>query len=89
MKHVFTTISCILLAGGLGVGAASAMPRLDTVVSAPIATPAIETVRLVCNYRRCFRTGYRYAYRPYGYYRPYYYRPHLGIGIGPFGVGIY
>lgn len=90
MKHVFTTISAVLLAGGLCAGTADAMPRLDAGATAPAAAPTTEQARLVCNYRRCYRTGYyRPYYRTYGYYRPYYYRPHLGIGIGPFGVGLY
>ena len=57
MKHVFTTISAVLLAGGLCAGAASAMPRVDAETSAPVAMPAIEQARVVCNYRRSFRTG--------------------------------
>ena len=90
MKHVLTTISAALLAGGLCAGTAGAMPRLDAGATAPMAAPATEQARLVCNYRRCYRVGYyRPYYRTYGYYRPYYYRPHLGIGIGPFGVGLY
>lgn len=87
MKPALMTISAALLAGGLGAGAANALPRLDAHVAGAVAT---TPARLVCNYHRCFHTYYRgYYYRPYGYYRPYYYAPHVGIGIGPFGVGIF
>jgi hypothetical protein len=30
--------------------------------------------------------GYPYAYAPYPYYRP---RPFVGIGVGPFGFGVW
>jgi hypothetical protein len=33
---------------------------------------------------------YPYAYGPYPYYRPYYRpRPFVGVGVGPFGFGVW
>jgi hypothetical protein len=40
-------------------------------------------------YRRAwpyYYGGYPYAYAPYPYYRA---RPYVGVGIGPFGVGVW
>ncbi len=92
MRPISTLLAVSLLAG-LGATAAVAMPHLDGTTAGNIAPPAAETVRLVCNYNRCRRVGGYYrpvyrAYRPYGYYRPYY-GPHVGIGIGGVGLGIY
>jgi hypothetical protein len=42
-------------------------------------------------YRRPYYGGYYpYAYAPYPYYRRYYRpRPFVGVGIGPFGFGVW
>ena len=90
MKPITTMLLSGLLAGTVAASA-NAMPRLDGPSLAPSAAPAVEPARLICNYHRCYRVGgYRhYYYRPYGYYRPYYYAPHVGIGLGGFGIGIY
>jgi hypothetical protein len=44
-------------------------------------------------YRRAYPYyygGYPYAYAPYPYYRRYYGpRPFVGVGIGPFGFGVW
>jgi hypothetical protein len=42
-------------------------------------------------YRRAwpyYYGGYPYAYAPYPYYRGYY-GPRVGVGIGPFGFGVW
>ena len=96
MKLVLKTFAAVVyLAGGLdaGLSTASALPAADAglVTASTFSTP-VQEARLVCRYRGCYRVGPYYRrygyYRPYGY-RPYYYAPHVGIGLGGFGIGIY
>lgn len=75
----------------------SAMPLDVGLRSAPaaVSTPSVESVRVVCGRRGCYRRyGYRYGYRGYrrgyygyGYYRPYY-RPYY-FGLPGLGVRVY
>lgn len=94
-----TVIAGGLMAGvvSLGATAATAMPLLDSkvVVRTEAPTPNVAKVYYRCGYYGCRRRyyGYRTYYRPYrygyGYYRPHYYRPHIGIGIGGVGIGLF
>jgi hypothetical protein len=91
MKTVFSGISAAAVAAVVVASPALAMPWLATPTVTEAATPSIEKARVVCNWRRCYHVGYyRYYRRPYyGYYHPYYYAPHIGVGIGPFGVRVF
>ena len=100
MKNITLTLLAAAAIGAVSIGGASAMPFSN--VPAALGESDVQNVRVVCGEnRRCYNTArtyhYRhynsYAYGPgYGYgYGPsygYYNRPFLGIGIGPFGLGL-
>ena len=94
----------ISLAIGAGsIFASSAANSAPITTGVAMLPNDIENVRLVCDqFGRCYRTrggrrgivygnGYGYAPGYYGGYAPGYYGgygPGVGIGIGPFGVGV-
>jgi hypothetical protein len=90
------------LAGAFTIGSAGAMP-FSSNTAAPGAS-LVQDVRVVCNRNgHCWNTDRRYrsvrrGYAPGYYERPGYYAeprygyyggPRVGVGIGPFGLGIY
>ncbi|MEI8150562.1 MAG: hypothetical protein WCG92_03065 [Hyphomicrobiales bacterium] len=99
MKMMPLTLFAAAAIGAITIGSATAMPFSANTGAAVVADGLVQDVRVVCNRRgNCWNTGPRYRtgryYRGYdrGYYRDrgYGYRrgPHLGIGVGPVGVGV-
>ena len=101
MTSLKLTLFAAAAIGAASIGGASALPMSN--ISAALGENHVQDVRIVCGQSgRCYNTrrGYRYA-RPYGYapnYNAGYYgapgygyygRRGVGIGIGPFGVGVY
>jgi hypothetical protein len=102
MKNVSLTLLAAAAIGAISLGSASAMPFSS--VSPALGQSDVENVRVVCDrYGRCYNTRrtYRSAHRYYApgyYYGPQYYGgpgygyyggPRVGIGIGPFGFGVF
>jgi hypothetical protein len=98
VKNITLTLLAAAAIGAISIGSASAMPYSN--VSAAVSEH-VQDVRVVCNqYRRCYSTArtYRYARAPRYYNSPAYYPgpgyayyggPSVGIGIGPFGFGVW
>jgi hypothetical protein len=84
-----TRISLVgaLVAGALalGIGQASAMPRLDHGLTTAVQAGQVEHVRWVCGPWRCFWRP-NFFYRPYAFYRPrpYWYRPYAFFRPRPY-----
>jgi hypothetical protein len=91
------------LAGAFTIRSAGAMP-FSSNNSAVQGESLVQDVRVVCNRNgNCWNTGPRYrsvrrSYAPGYYGRPGYYAeprygyyggPRVGVGIGPFGFGMY
>ena len=86
------------LAGAFTIGSAGAMPFSSN--AAVQGESLVQDVRVVCNRSgHCWNNGPRYRSVRRGYYdRPgydaeprygYYGGPRVGVGIGPFGFGMY
>jgi hypothetical protein len=102
MKNITLTLLAAAAIGAISIGSASAMPFNS---ASPVFDQSdVQKVRLVCNSNgRCYnntRRTYRSAPRYYapGYYNGGYYGgpgygyyggPHVGVGIGPFGFGVW
>jgi hypothetical protein len=100
MKNVTLSLLAAAAVGAISIGSASAMPVNNL---AGLGESHLQDVRLVCNrFGRCYNTyARRYYGRPgyygqpgyYGYYgQPgygYYGGPRVGVGIGPFGFGVW
>lgn len=103
MKTLTLPLLAAVAIGAITIGSASAMPFSTNNGSAALGESLVQDVRIVCNRNgNCWNTSrYRSARRGYspGYYdrRAYYaepsygyYRgPRVGVGIGPFGFGMY
>ena len=105
MKNLTLPLLAAVAIGAITMGSASAMPFSTNNGSAALSESLVQDVRVVCNRRgNCWNTGrYRATRRYYspGYYdRPAYYAspgygyygyggPRVGVGIGPFGFGLY
>ena len=102
MKNITLTLLAAVAMGAISLGSASAMPFSR--VSPTLGLNDVESVRVVCdrygqcyNTRRTYRSMRRYdAPRYYSgrnrYVAPayeYYDGPRVGIGIGPFGLGVW
>ena len=101
MKNITLTLLAAAAIGAVSIASASAMPFSGA--SPTLGENDVQNVRIVCkrngycyNTRRTYRSARRY-YAP-GYYNGGYYggpgygyygRPHVGIGIGPFGFGVW
>jgi hypothetical protein len=100
MKNLTLSLLSAAAIGAISIGSASAMPINNL---NGIGESHVQTVRLVCDrVGRCYNT--RRAYRSYPYHarqryygRPGYYGgpaygyyggPRLGVGVGPFGLGV-
>jgi hypothetical protein len=97
MKNATRTLLAAAAIGAISIGSVSAMPASN--LSGLGASP-VQDVRLVCdrfgqcyNTRRYYRSRAYYAPRYYdGYYDRgygYYGGPRVGVGIGPFGFGVW
>jgi hypothetical protein len=102
MKNLILGTFAAAAISGLSIGAASAMPFNSGLLAA--GESLVHEARVVCERNgRCYNTNRRarssqryYAPRHYsynrGYAQPYYGAyggPAVGIGVGPFGVGIF
>lgn len=100
MKNITLPLLAAVAIGVVTIGSASAMPFSASHGSAALGESLVQDVRVVCNrYGNCWNTrsthrtySRRYYNRPgyyaepgYGYYRG----PRVGVGIGPFGFGIF
>jgi hypothetical protein len=103
MKTFTLPLVVAVAIGAITVGSASAMP-FSTNGSAGLNESLVQDVRVVCDRRgNCWNNNRRYRsarryYSPGYYDRPAYYAspsygyyggPRVGIGIGPFGFGMY
>ena len=94
------TLPLLAAVAALTIGSAAAMPFSAGNETAALNESLVQDVRVVCNrhgncwntnrYRRSYSSGYYnrrgyYAQPAYGYYRG----PRVGVGIGPFGFGMY
>ena len=94
MKNVTLSLLAAAAVGAISIGSVSAMPVNNL---AGLGESHLQDVRLVCN--RFGRTRRAYARRYYGQpgYCGYYGQPgygcyggpRLGVGIGPFGFGVW
>ena len=82
------------LACAFTIGSAGAMPFSSN--TAVQGESLVQDVRVVCNRNgNCWNTDRRYrsvrrGYAPGYYERPGYYGgPRVGVGVGPFGFGLY
>ncbi|MEA2981039.1 MAG: hypothetical protein QOF91_3548 [Alphaproteobacteria bacterium] len=103
MKNITLSMLAAVAIGTITIGGASAMPFSANNGSAALGEGLVQDIRVVCNRNgQCWNTGrYRSTRRVYsrGYYeRPGYYAepgygyyggPRVGVGIGPFGFGLY
>jgi hypothetical protein len=105
MKNLTLPLLAAVAIGAITMGSASAMPFTANNGSAALGESLVQDVRVVCNRRgNCWNTGRYRSTRGYyspGYYsRPAYYAspgygyygyggPRVGVGIGPFGFGMY
>jgi hypothetical protein len=103
MKNITLTLLAAAAMGAVSIGSASAMP-FNNVSAALSESDVQNVRVVCPEHRRCYNTArtYRYAspyYAPryydaygagygYGPSYGYYGRPFLGIGIGPFGLGL-
>ena len=101
MKNITLTLLAAAAIGTVSIGSASAMPFNSA--SPTLGENDVQNVRLICNRngycyntRRSYRSVPRY-YAP-GYYNGGYYGgpgygyyggPRVGIGFGPFGLGVW
>ena len=97
------TLPLLAAVAALTIGSAAAMPFSAGNGTAVLNESLVQDVRVVCNrHGNCWNTNrYRSTRRSYspGYYnRPGYYAqpgydyyrgPRVGVGIGPFGFGVY
>jgi hypothetical protein len=102
MKNVTLSLLAAAAIGAISIGSVSAMPVNNL---AGLSESHLQDVRLVCDrFGRCYNTrrAYRsqryyaqpnYSYAQSGYYgQPgygYYGGPRVGVGIGPFGFGMW
>jgi hypothetical protein len=102
MKNVTLSLLAAAAMGAISIGSVSAMPVNNL---AGLSESHLQDVRLVCDrFGRCYNTrrAYRsqryyaqpnYSYAQSGYYgQPgygYYGGPRVGVGIGPFGFGMW
>ena len=103
MKNITLPLLAAVAIGAITIGSATAMPFSANNGTAVLNESLVQDVRVVCNRNgNCWNTSrYRSARRAYspGYYnRPGYYAqpgygyyrgPRVGVGIGPFGFGVY
>ena len=102
MKTFTLPLLAAVAIGSITIGSATAMPFSANNATAVLDESLVQNVRVVCDRRgRCWNTGRRSArYQSRGYYsRPGYYAepgyryyrsgPRVGVGIGPFGFGMY
>ena len=102
MKNLMLSTVAVAAIGGLLIGTASAMPFNSGLPAA--GESLVHEAHVVCDRNgQCYNTNRRarssqryYAPRHYsynrGYEQPYYGAyggPAVGIGVGPFGVGIF
>ena len=99
---LLAAVAMIAVTGAVTIGSAGAMPfSRNSVVQ---GDSLVQEVRVVCNRNgNCWNTDRRYrsvrrGYAPGYYDRPAYYAeprygyyggPRVGVGIGPFGFGLY
>ena len=102
MKNLALSILAATAVGVITVGQATAMPFSTNTGSTVLSQDLVHDARVVCNRRgqcwntnRSMRRSYqtrRYYDRPGYYAQPsygYYGGPRVGVGIGPFGFGMY
>lgn len=98
---LLAAVAMVAITGAVTIGSAGAMPFSNNAESAVPGESPVQDVRVVCNRNgNCWNTN-RYRSVRRGYYdRPAYYAeprygygyyggPRVGVGIGPFGFGIY
>ena len=102
MKTFTLPLLAAVAIGAITMGSATAMPFSANTATAVLDESLVQDVRVVCDRRgRCWNTGRRYSrYQSRGYYggRGYYAEPgygyygggpRIGVGVGPFGFGMY
>jgi hypothetical protein len=104
MKTFTLSLLAAAAIGAMTIGSAGAMPFSTNTGSAALGESLVQDVRVVCDRNgRCWNTNrYRSSNRGYsqqyydrpGYHRGYGYDrgyggPRVGVGVGPFGFGVY
>jgi len=103
MKTFTLPLLAAVALSAVTIGSAGAMPFSTNNGSLAQSENLVQDVRMVCNRNgNCWNTnsGYRRGYsqryydrrsyhRGYGYDRGYHRGPRVGVGVGPFGFGVY
>ncbi len=94
MRAGFQTLLGAVLIAGATVAvdqSVSAMPVAGVAAAAKTGADVAVPAYYRCGYYGCHRRYRSYYYPRYRYYGGYYrpYAPHLGIGLGGFGLGLY